>query len=167
MVTFDEARQIPETLSLEVTAELCDINGHLTVRHQVGIHDDAAWSLLDALGMGQGLVGSSASFFDLEQHLRYLSESGAGDRVAVHHRVLDVSSSTVHFMSYLVLPAKNAIVSTFECLILAVDLTTRGPRRFTTLELERLVERVQTDRTRGWDPGACGAMSVRNSVMGQ
>jgi carnitine 3-dehydrogenase len=167
VVTFDEARQIHHTLSLNVTPDLCDINGHLTVRHQLGIHDDAAWDLLDSLGMGQAGIADGASFFDLEQHLRYLSESRSGDHLTVHHRVLDVSTSTVHLMSYLVLAERAAIVSTFECLILAVDLATRGPRRFSTSDLQRLVGRVQADRSLSWDPGACGAMGVRKSALAE
>jgi carnitine 3-dehydrogenase len=165
VVTFDEAKQIPQTLSFRVTSGLCDVNGHLTVRHQVGIHDDAAWDLLDSLEMGQARVPDGASFFDVEQHLRYLSESRSGDLVTVHHRLLDVSTSTVHFMSYLLLPERAAIVSTFECLLLAVDLTTRGARRFSAPDLQRLVARVQSDRTWGWEPGACGAMGVRKSAL--
>jgi carnitine 3-dehydrogenase len=117
--------------------------------------------------MGQAGVSDGTSFFDLEQHLRYLSESRSGDHLTVHHRVLDVSTNTVHFMSYLVLAERAAIVSTFECLILAVDLATRGPRRFSTSDLQRLVGRVQADRSFSWDPGACGAMGVRKSALAE
>jgi len=167
VVTFAETQQIRATVSVDVTPDLCDINGHLTVRYQVGIHDDAAWDLLDSLGMGLAGVAGGSSFFDLEQHLTYLSESHIGDLVDVHHRVLDVSTSTVHFMSYLVLPKRSAIVSTFECLLLAVDLASRSPRKFTAPDLQRLVERAQADRALEWDPGACGTIAVRRSELSQ
>jgi acyl-CoA thioesterase FadM len=165
MLSYDDVRATRETMSLRITPELCDINGHFTVRHQVGVHDDAAWDLLGTLGMGIDQVAHGASFFDVEQHLRYLAEAVSGEVVSAHHRLLDVSSSSVHFMSYLVLPDRAAIVSTFECLLLAVDLGSRGMRRFSADELERLIERTLQDRALGWDAGACGAMGVRRSAL--
>jgi len=157
--------QLPITSQTLVTAELCDLNGHLTVRHQAAIFDDAAWNFLGDLGLGKELVDQGRSFFDLEQHVRYLAEGHVGDTLSIRHRLLDISTSTLHFMAYLFRDTDQVVLSTLETLTLSVDLDQRKAARLQDGDVERLLSRGRSDRSLEWDPCASGCMTVRNSLF--
>ncbi len=164
-VIASDVLRLPTAACFTVSTNQCDINGHFTVRHQLASFDDAAWNFLNGLGLGLTRMDHGRTFFDLEQHLTYRAEAQVMDALQIHCRLLDISSSTAHIMSYLVRPEDDVVISTLETLTLNVELAQRQSTPFTNEEIERLSRRAIEDRRLAWASGACGAMQVRKSRL--
>ena len=101
--TYDEATGLPAAPSRRVPAEYGDGNGHLNVRHYLGILDDAEWIVFDEFGAGnEASEAGIGGMFALEQFLTYRREVLVGDEVAVHLRLLEREPRMLHLVSYLV-----------------------------------------------------------------
>ncbi|MCR6482395.1 thioesterase family protein [Amycolatopsis sp. OK19-0408] len=76
-----------------VRPEWIDYNGHLSEPYYVLVFGDATTFLMDTVGLGPKLSGSS--LYTVEAHVRYLSEVGPAAELAVTTRVLDVGGKKV------------------------------------------------------------------------
>ena len=82
--TYDQARMLPQALARTVTEANADANGHMNVRHYVGIFDDAEWAYYDGMGMGYAAAQEgTGGIFMLEQHLTYRREVLVGEETSV------------------------------------------------------------------------------------
>ncbi len=124
--SYDEVLALPAAPTRVVPADFGDGNGHLNVRHYLGIFDDAEWALFDEIGAGnEASAAGTGGMFALEQFLTYRREVLVGDEVAVHLRLLARSEKLIHFVSYLVNHTRREVAASMEALEAYVAYATR------------------------------------------
>jgi acyl-CoA thioester hydrolase len=134
--SYDEVLGLPAPPARTVPAEFGDGNGHLNVRHYLGIFDDAEWALFDAFGAGHEASSAGVGgMFALEQHLTYRREVLVGDEVAVHVRMLARSDKLVHFVSYLLNRTRTEVAASMEALEAYVAYDSRRASPFSAQAL--------------------------------
>jgi acyl-CoA thioester hydrolase len=124
--SYDEVLTLPAAPTRSVPEEFGDGNGHLNVRHYLGIFDDAEWSLFDEIGAGtEASAAGTGGMFALEQHLTYRREVLVGDEVAVHLRVVARTEKLLHLVSYLANRTRHEVSASMEALEAYVAYETR------------------------------------------
>ena len=141
--------------------EYGDGNGHLNVRHYLGILDDAEWVLFDAFDAGnQASEAGIGGMFALEQFLTYRREVLVGDEVAVHIRLLAREPRMLHLVSYLVNHTRSEVAASMESLEAYVDYGTRRMSPFPDAAGMRLDELIAQSTTLPWQPELTGAIAL-------
>jgi acyl-CoA thioester hydrolase len=124
--SYDEVLALPAAPTRVVPPEYGDGNGHLNVRHYLGILDDAEWVLFDEFGAGnEASSAGTGGMFALEQLLTYRCEVLVGDEVAVHLRLVARSEKLIHLVSYLVNHTRREVAASMEALEAYVAYETR------------------------------------------
>ncbi|MDI1291103.1 MAG: thioesterase family protein [bacterium] len=160
--TFDEVDELPMELRTTVQAEYLDINNHMNIRHYLGLHVDAFdGPLFSDLGFGAAYVDRGLSFFQVDNHLRYLSEVRGGDEVSVHVRFLSRTEKTVHAVSFILNRSTSTLANTMEFLMLHVDLHTRRAVDVNRADMGALDQRIETDSTLAWTFPTSGCIPNR------
>lgn len=167
MPSLDHVLALPRTLTRTVTEENADANGHLNVRHYVGLFDDAEWELYDGMGMGAAAAQLGAGgVFMLEQHVTYRREVLVGEEVAVHTRVLDRSDKVLHAIAYLVNVSRGEVAAAMEGLECWVDFTTRRSSPFPAEGAAALDRLIAEAAALDWMPELSGALTLAKSGPG-
>lgn len=159
--TYDQVAGLPAGPTITIPPDFGDANGHLNVRHYLGLFDDAEWALFEPLGLGaehaaQGIGG----VFALEQHLTYRREVGIGDVVQVHLRFLRRSESLVHFVSYLRSETRREVAAGMEALDGYVDFTTRRLAPIPEPAGRQLDAMIAEAAALDWQPSLSGSISL-------
>jgi acyl-CoA thioesterase FadM len=129
--SYDEVLVLPAAPKRVVPEDFGDGNGHLNVRHYLGILDDAEWVLFDDFGAGsEASSAGTGGMFALEQVLTYRREVLVGDEVAVHVRLLARSEKLIHLVSYLVNHTRREVAASMEALEAFVAYETRRTTPF-------------------------------------
>lgn len=160
--TYAEVRALPLALTRQVPPTYGDLNGHMNVRHYLGLHDDASWAFMAGLGLGAEYVErEQRTFFDIEQHLRYYDELLVGETVYVHARLLGRTNKVVHLMSFLLNGTREVVANTFEVLSVHVDLTQRRSVAFDPDTMAALDRVVRAHAGLRWPAPVSGALRLR------
>lgn len=158
--TYAEVLVLPAAPTRIVPAEFGDGNGHLNVRHYLGIFDDAEWALFDAFGAGNDASSAgTGGMFALEQHLTYRREVLVGEEVAVHLRMLDRSDKLVHFVSYLVNHTRREVAASMEALEAYVAYQSRRTSPFST-DAQQVLDGWIADQAAQPAPALSGSISL-------
>ena len=159
--TYDEATGLPAAPSRRVPEEYGDGNGHLNVRHYLGILDDAEWIVFDEFGAGnEASEAGIGGMFALEQFLTYRREVLVGDEVAVYLRLLAREPRMLHLVSYLVNQTRGEVAASMESLEAYVDYGTRRMAPFPEARVQRLDELITQNETLPWQPELTGAIAL-------
>ncbi len=159
--TYDEATGLPAAPSRRVPEEYGDGNGHLNVRHYLGILDDAEWIVFDEFGAGnEASEAGIGGMFALEQFLTYRREVLVGDEVAVHLRLLAREPRMLHLVSYLVNRTRGEVAASMESLEAYVDYGTRRMSPFPEAAGLRLDELIAQNAALPWQPELTGAIAL-------
>ena len=159
--TLEQVQQLPRLLELTVPPEYEDYNGHMRITHHLGLHDDAGPAFFALLGIDEAYFAQGRKgIVDLENHLRYVSEVHAGDRVAVHSRVLDRSDKTMHGIWFLVNVPRGRVANTLEFVSLHIDQEARRASPFPPDVAERIDQLIAEHGALGWEPPVCGFIGV-------
>lgn len=158
--SYDDVLVLPAAPTRVVPAEFGDGNGHLNVRHYLGIFDDAEWALFDAIGAGtEASAAGTGGMFALEQFLTYRREVLVGDEVAVHLRLLARSEKVIHFVSYLVNRTRREVAASMEALEAYVAYETRRVSPFSPAAREVLDDWIASQASLP-APALSGAISL-------
>jgi acyl-CoA thioester hydrolase len=159
--SYAEALALPHAPPLTVPTAYGDGNGHLNVRHYVGILDDAEWTLFDEFGAGTAASQAGVGgMFALEAHLTYRREVLVGDEVAVHVRILDRTSKLLHLVSYLLNRSRGEVSASMEALEAYVDYGTRRAAPFPAAAGAALDAIIQRNRALPWRPELSGSIAL-------
>jgi acyl-CoA thioester hydrolase len=165
--TVEQIMQLGTARELEVGPEHLDVNEHMNVFHYFDIGATAMGDTFAQFGLSGDLIASRGqSIFTVEHHLRYYSEMRLGTPLSVHVRLLGRSKQAMHAMSFLIDQEKKVLSFTLELSAVNVDFTSRRSAEFgddTTAGMDALVARQDA---LGWDAPVCGAMQLRNPVIG-
>ncbi|UFI02874.1 carnitine 3-dehydrogenase [Roseibium aggregatum] len=117
--------ELPITGDRQIPQSWTDYNGHMNEAHYLEAGAAATDRFMELIGADADYIASGKSYFTVENHLRYLDELLAGERLTVTTQVLQGEGKKMQLFHFL----KNAdgkLAATMETLLLHVDLNTRA-----------------------------------------
>ena len=109
---------------VKVTAEMCDMNGHMNVADYARIFDDGSFELYNDMGFGQEYFKKGYSCFTLEMNIQYLSELIEGQTAFPYYRLIEVSPKLIHYGGIL-LTEEGKLSATNEQMLAHIDMSKR------------------------------------------
>lgn len=104
-----------------VASEWIDFNGHMRDSYYMLIVSWANDALMDVVGMGPAyLRETGCTFYNLENHVRFLREAHEGDRLRADLRVTDMDAKRVHVISEVRAEADDGLCALNEAVLLHV-----------------------------------------------
>ncbi len=159
--SYDQVVALPGGDRVSVPVEYADDNGHLNVRHYLGLFDDAEWVVYDGIDLGADLARRGiGGIFALEQHLTYRREVAVGDEVTVHLRFLGRTDRLIHLVSYLANHTRREVAASMEALAGYVDLSSRRLATLPEPQATALDRLVIDAATLGWEPELSGSITL-------
>ncbi len=123
-LAWPESSSLPVTLDRQVPQGWTDYNGHMNEVHYLEAGSRATDRFMEIVGADAAYVAKGLSYFTVENHVRYLGEVLAGDRLRAETRLLDGMGKKLHLFHTLT-RGDGTAVATVESLLLHVDLGTR------------------------------------------
>lgn len=159
--SYDEVTALPGGVRQPVPPEYGDDNGHLNVRHYLGLFDDAEWVLFEEVDLGTDHARAGiGGIFALEQHLTYRREVAVGDDVSAHVRLLGRNQRMIHFVSYLANHTRGEVAAAMEALNCYVDLGTRRLAPIPDPQASGLDRYVERAAALPWQPDLTGLIAL-------
>lgn len=115
---------MPVTLSRQVPVTWTDYNGHMNETHYLEAGSLATDRFMEMIGADAAYIAQGRSFFTVENHIRYLDEIHADDRLMVSTQVLSAEGKRLHLFHRL-WRGDGGLAATVETMLLHTDLTTR------------------------------------------
>lgn len=160
--TYEQLSSLPEFSPQVVPSPFEDINGHLNIRHYVGIASEGLDEAMVELGIPQqwpNIAGQAV--FSAEHHLTYVHELRAGDRLSVRVRLLGRSERAGHVLVYLLDDTHERLSFVMEEIFLHVDLSDRRTSPWPQEIAEAFDARIAEDAKLDWEPQLSGSMQLR------
>jgi carnitine 3-dehydrogenase len=117
--------ELPVTGDRQVPQSWTDYNGHMNEAHYLEAAAAATDRFMELVGADGDYVASGRSYFTVENHIRYLDELHAGDRLTITTQVLKGEGKKMQLFHFLK-GAGGQVAATVETLLLHVDLKTRS-----------------------------------------
>jgi acyl-CoA thioester hydrolase len=160
--TYDELAALPAYAPQAVPTAFEDINGHLNIRHYVGIASEGLDESLLEVGIAQNWpTVAGRGVFTAEHHMTYLSELRTGDRISVRVRLIGRSARAAHVVAYLLDDTHQKLSYVMEEIFLHIDMASRRTAEWPEDIAAALDQRVAADAELGWQPALSGSMSLR------
>jgi acyl-CoA thioester hydrolase len=160
--TYEEAAALPMGGEQIIPRDYIDRNGHMNVRHYVGVLDDCGFPYLHRFGIDTTYpVRERKGVMDLENHIRYLAEVLEGDRVSAHLRLLDFGPKSVHWMNFMVNHTNRTVAATLELITVHVDLESRRVVAWSPEAAAGMATQLERDRALPWAAPASGCMGIK------
>nr|WP_232523578.1 thioesterase family protein [Nocardioides sp. MAH-18] len=153
---------MPGYTSQSVPAAFEDINGHLNIRHYVGIASEGLDASLAAVGIPQNwptIAGQGV--FTAEHHMTYLSELRTGDRISVRVRLVGRSERAAHAVVYLVDDTHQVLSYVMEEIFLHIDMASRKTAPWPDDVAAAIDKQIASEAELSWAPALSGSMSLR------
>lgn len=160
--TYDQVAALPAFAKMSVPTAFEDLNGHLNIRHYLGIASEGLDESLVEVGiLQQWPTVAGSAVFTAEHHLTYLAELRTGDKISVRVRLLGRSARAAHVLVYLLDDEKQCLSYVMEEVFLHIDMETRRTADWPADVAAGLDERVARDADLPWEPVLSGSMSLR------
>ncbi|MBM3604889.1 MAG: carnitine 3-dehydrogenase [Alphaproteobacteria bacterium] len=159
-----EREGLPITATRQVPVSWTDYNGHMNEAYYLEAASQATDRFMELIGADAAYVASGHSYFTVENHIRYLDEIHAGDRLTITTQVLAGQGKRLHLFHRL-WRDNDTLAATVESMLLHTDLSTRRtsePRAGVSKALTRWVARHAempaegAGRSVGERPGGAG-----------
>ncbi len=124
--TYADLAALPAYSVQSVPAAFEDVNGHLNIRHYVGIASEGLDESLVDCGIPQqwpNIAGSG--IFSAEHHMLYLAELRTGDQISVRVRLVGRSERAMHVLVYLLDDTHQRLSYVMEEIFLHVSMDSR------------------------------------------
>jgi acyl-CoA thioester hydrolase len=129
--TLPEVTKLPQDVHLVVPPEWEDRNGHVNVQYYLRLYELGGWRILERAGFDEDWFNRcNISFFDLENHLRYLAEINVGDTVSGYSRLVGVSDKRLHGMYLIVNETQSRLAAVIEYVTAMIDMRVRRTAAF-------------------------------------
>ncbi len=115
LITGD--RQIPQSWT--------DYNGHMNEAHYGEAGSNATDRFMELIGADADYIASGKSYFTAENHICYMDELKAGERLVVTTQVLKGEGKKMHLFHFM-RNGEGKLAATMETFLLHVDLDTRA-----------------------------------------
>ena len=127
------------TNSVEITEEMCDLNGHMNVLYYNQILSfgiDEFYSV--EMGFTDQYFKSGYSTFTLEDNYRYLKECLLGEKVTPRYRLHKVNKKLMHIVAILV-NESDEICALYETVLGHIDMNSRKTSEMNEIFLKNLI----------------------------
>ncbi|MFC7496756.1 MULTISPECIES: thioesterase family protein [unclassified Nocardioides] len=160
--TYDELAALPAYSAQAVPAAFEDINGHLNIRHYVGISSEGLDESLADVGIPQNWPSiAGQGVFSAEHHMTYLSELRTGDRISVRVRMAGRSARAAHAVVYLLDDTHQRVSYVMEEIFLHIDMESRRTAEWPDDVAAALDKRIAEQSDLPWQPALSGSMALR------
>lgn len=160
--SYDQLAALPSYATQAVPAAFEDINGHLNIRHYVGIASEGLDESLIEVGIAQNWpTVSGQGIFSAEHHMTYLSELRTGDRISVRVRVIGRSERAAHVVAYLLDDGHQRLSYVMEEIFLHIDMASRRSAPWPDDVAAALDRRIAAEAELAWQPTLSGSMALR------
>lgn len=132
-----EAVDLPITVERVIPQTWTDYNGHMNEAHYLELGAQATDQFMEIIGADAAYVAGGLSYFTTENHLRYLDELMAGQKVTVTTQVLEGGPKKMHLFHRMINEA-GEVAATMETFLLHVSLETRRSVAAEGVVLEKL-----------------------------
>ncbi|MBX2832645.1 MAG: carnitine 3-dehydrogenase [Rhodospirillales bacterium] len=120
----DAIDALPVTVNRQIPQSWTDYNGHMNEAHYVEISAQASDCFMEMIGADADYIAAGGSYFTVENHVCYLQEINAGDRIMVTTQLIKGVGKKLHLFHRL-MTDQGKVAATVETLLLHVDLKTR------------------------------------------
>jgi acyl-CoA thioesterase FadM len=159
--TYDDIASLPAHAKQSVPAAFEDLNGHLNIRHYLGIASEGLDESLVEVGIPTDWRNTGRAVFSAEHHLTYFHELRTGDRVSVRVRLVGRSERAVHVLAYLVDEGREQVSYVMEEIFLCIDMETRRTTSWNDDIAAKIDARVKEHQELPFEPELSGSMSLR------
>lgn len=159
--TYAQLSDLTSYAPQAVPAAFEDINGHMNVRHYLGIASEGLDESLTEVGIPQVWATSGHAMFSAEHHLTYLSELRTGDRISVRVRLVGRSARAAHVVVYLLDESHEELSAVMEEIFLHMDLGSRKTAEWPEDVAAALDARIAEHEQLDWEPALSGSMALR------
>ena len=157
----DEIRRLPLLLRVTVPREWEDLNGHVNVKHHLGMYDLTTVAVLELLGIDEDWVRTHRTgIFDLEHHIWFVNEVHVGDEVALHIRFTERNQKRVAGLVFLLNESRQCLSSVIEFVSAAAHLDARRAIPLPEVIAARLDELLAEHLGLAWPAPRSGAIAV-------
>ena len=167
--TYDEVlSSVPATADVVVPTAFEDRNGHMNIQHYLAIAADGVDECMVGLGISRDYPDARGlGMFSAEQHLTWLAEVHAGDRVTFHVRLLERTDRTGHALGHLLNHTNRTVSFVLEAVWLHVDMVARRSAPFPDDIAPQLDARIAADAALPWPPYLSGSIRLRQKDLAQ
>jgi acyl-CoA thioester hydrolase len=159
--SVEQVEQLPFFLRKTIPPEYEDMNGHVNIRHYLGLYDEAGWPFFALLGLDASyFTVQRQGMFDLEHHLHYVAELHVGDVVAIHGRLLARTAKRIHGMWFILNETRKQLSNTFEFVTSHADLNARRTSPFPDVLAARIDAVLAEHAKLEWAAPVCGIMGA-------
>lgn len=160
--TYDQLAALPAFAAMAVPAAFEDLNGHLNIRHYLGIASEGLDESLVEVGiLQQWPTVAGSAVFTAEHHLTYLSELRTGDQISVRVRMLGRSARAAHVQVSLLDDGKQLVSYVMEEIFLHIDMESRRTADWPGDVAAALDERIARDQALPFESLVSGSMALR------
>ena len=137
--------------TLIVSEDMCDMNGHMNVRHYQTIPMDYDGNFYNSLGFGEDYIAKGFSSFTAEQNIRYLKECLRGEKLTPRFRMLAVNKKLYHYVCAICKESDevSALVETVE---IHIDMSIRKSAKMSDEILDTMVRMQNKHESSGEYP---------------
>ncbi len=115
---------LPVTVERQIPQTWTDYNGHMNETHYLEAGAQATDRFMEMIGADAAYIAGGQSYFTVENHIHYLSELKAGQRLTITTQVLDGAGKRMRLLHRLH-DGEGVLSARMETLLLHVDLSTR------------------------------------------
>ena len=144
---------LPVTVDRQIPQSWTDYNGHMNEAHYMEAGAQATDRFMEMIGADAAYIAAGGSYFTAENHIRYLAELHAGDRLWITTQVLNGAGKKMHLFHRLH-GGDGMLAATVETFLLHIDLGTRRPSLPTDEVSARLDSFAQDHAALGQPEGA-------------
>jgi acyl-CoA thioester hydrolase len=160
--SYQQLAALPAYTEQPVPMPFEDINGHLNVRHYLGIASEGLDESLVELGIPQSWpLTDGHACFSAEHHCTYLTELRTGDLMSARVRLLGRSYRAAHALVYLLDETHQRVSYVMEEIFLHIDMTTRRTAPWPQHVAANLDRRITEDAALTFAPQTSGCLSLR------
>jgi acyl-CoA thioesterase FadM len=137
-----------EGASVIVSDDMCDMNGHMNVRHYQTIPMDFDNNFYHRLGFGEHYIARGYSSFTAEQSIRYLKECLKGEKLTPRFRMLNVNKKLYH-SACAICKEPNEVAALVETVEIHIDMSIRKSADMSDEIFENMVRMKREHETFG------------------
>jgi acyl-CoA thioester hydrolase len=160
--TYEQLAALPAYAEQPVPIAFEDNNGHLNVRHYLGIGSEGLDESLVSLGIPTNWpLTAGHACFSAEHHVTYIAELRTGDRMSVRVRLLGRSERAAHALVYILDETDQQLSAVFEEIFLHIDLSTRRTAAWPDDIAKAMDERIADQAALDWPADTRGCLALR------
>lgn len=159
--TYAEISSLTPYAEQSIPAAFEDLNGHLNIRHYLGIASEGLDDAMVTVGLPKDWRSTGRAVFSAEHHLAYFHELRTGDKVSVRMRFIGHSERAAHVVAYLVDESRQQVSYVMEEIFLCIDMESRKTTPWSDEVSTRMQALADEHAQLDFEPHLSGSMALR------